>query len=146
MSNRIASGSRAPAGAGWGFGGGAPPCPHVSVSLGSMSRRQSERTSRFQTEIEEGVRSAAVAFRDNDVEASVSTAVRLWWSSHLRGRRFAQLVRQAFEVTQARISLGVVERGDAGQREAMPYFLAVLHDLATNDANPRHPQHAEARR
>jgi hypothetical protein len=110
-----------------------------------MSRRQSERTSRFQTEIEDGVRSVAVAFRDNAVEASVSTAVRLWWSSHLRGRRFAQLVRQAFEVTQARISLGVVERGDAGQREAMPYFLAVLRDLATNDANPPQPQHAKAR-
>jgi hypothetical protein len=110
-----------------------------------MSRRQSERTSRFQAEIEDGVRRAALAFRDNDAEASVSTAVRLWWTSHLRGRRFAQLVRQAFDVTQARISLGVVERGDAGQREAMPYFLAVLRDLVANDVTTRHPEHAEVR-
>ena len=89
-----------------------------------MSRRQGERASRFQVEIEAGVRSAAVAFRDNHVEASVSTAVRLWWTSHLRGRRFAQLARQAYDVTQVCISLGGVERGDAGRREAMPYFLA----------------------
>jgi hypothetical protein len=111
-----------------------------------MSRRQNERTSRFQVELEDGVRSAAVAFRDNDVEASVSTAVRLWWTSHLRGRRFVELVRQARDVTQARISLGDVERGSAGQREAMPYFLAVLRDLASNDAKTQHSPHAEARR
>ncbi len=110
-----------------------------------MSRRQSERASRFQAEIEDGVRSAALAFRANDVELSVSTAVRLWWSSHLRGRRLAQLVRQAFDVTQARISLGVIERGDAGQREAMPYFLAVLRDLVANDVRTRHSERAEVR-
>ena len=103
MSIRIGPKSRAPAGAGWGGGGGAPPCPHVY--RWRMSRRQSERASRFQVEIEEGVQSAAVAFRDNHVEASVSTAVRLWWTSHVRGWRFAQLVRQAYDVTQARISL-----------------------------------------
>ena len=77
-----------------------------------------------------------MAFRDNHVEASVSAAVRLWWTSHLRGRRFAQLVRQAYDLTQARISLSGVERGDAGRREAMPYFLAVLRDLVTNAARP----------
>jgi hypothetical protein len=103
-----------------------------------MSRRQSERASRFQAEIEESVRSAAVAFRDDDVEASVRTAVRLWWTSHLRGRRFAQLVRQAYEVTQARISWRY-QRGDARQREAMPYFLAVLRDLVANDVRTRQP-------
>jgi hypothetical protein len=108
-----------------------------------MSRRQSERASRFQAEIEDGVRRAAVAFRDNDVEVSVSTVVRVWWTSHLRGRRFAQLVRHAFDVTQARISLGAIERGAAGQREAMPYFLAVLRDLVANDVRTRHPEHAE---
>jgi hypothetical protein len=85
-----------------------------------MSRRQSERASRFHGEIEDGVRSAAVAFRDNDVEASVSAAVRLWWTSHLRGRRFAELVHRAYDVTQVRISLGTIESGDAGRREAMP--------------------------
>jgi hypothetical protein len=60
----------------------------------------------------------------------------------VRGRRFAQLVRQAYDVTQARISLGALERGDAGRREAMPYFLAVLRDLVTNAA--LHVEHAEA--
>src|SRR4051794_20661980 len=94
-----------------------------------MSRRQGERTSRFQAEIESGIRSAATAFRDNDVEASITTAVRLWWASRLRGRRFAQLVQAARDVTQQRISLGVIGKGEAGQRQAMPYFFAVLRDL-----------------
>jgi hypothetical protein len=40
------------------------------------------------------------------------------------------LVRQARELTQERISLGVVERGEAGRRQAVPYFLAVLRGLA----------------
>jgi hypothetical protein len=94
-----------------------------------MSRRQGERTSRFQVLIENGVRSTAVGFRDNDVEASVATALRLWWTSRLHGRRFAQLVYDARELTQKRISLGVIERGEPGRREAMPYFFAVLRDL-----------------
>lgn len=98
-----------------------------------VSRRQSQRASRFDAEIEARVRAAAVTFRADDVEASMSAAVRLWWTSHLRGRRFAQLVRQAFEITQARISLGSVERGEAGHRQAMPYFLAVLRDLVANE-------------
>jgi hypothetical protein len=67
-----------------------------------MSCRQGERWSRFQVEIEEGVRVAAAACRDNDPEASSGAAIRL------RGRRFAQLVHQARELTQARISLSVV--------------------------------------
>lgn len=98
-----------------------------------MSRRQSERLSRFQIEIEGGVRVAAITFRDNDAEASVRAAIRLWWSSRLRGRRFAQLIHQARELTQQRISLGVVERGEAGRREAMPYFFAVLWDLVNQE-------------
>ena len=68
-----------------------------------MSRRQTERGSRFQVEIEDGVRLAAVYFRDNDVEASVNTAVRLWWASRLRGRRFWQLdstLVKYFKVTE----------------------------------------------
>jgi hypothetical protein len=36
-------------------------------------------------------------------------------------------------VTQERISLGADERGRPGQREAMPYFLAVLRQLAEPD-------------
>ena len=55
-----------------------------------MSQRQHERASRFQVDIEEGVRAAAIAFRDNDVEASTETVIRLWWTSRLRGRRFAR--------------------------------------------------------
>ncbi len=78
-----------------------------------------------------------MAFRDSDVETSVGAAVRLWWTSHLRGRRFAELVRRAYDVTQMRISLGAIERGDAGRREAMPYFLAVLHDLVIHDGGTR---------
>ena len=66
-------------------------------------RAQSERALRYRAEIEAGVRSAALAFRADDVEASVAAAVRLWWTSHLRGRRFAQLVQQARAVAQERI-------------------------------------------
>ena len=55
----------------------------------------------------------------------------MWWASRLRGRRFVQLVREAIGVTQARISLGTVQHGEAGRREAMPYFFAVLRDLTT---------------
>lgn len=102
-----------------------------------MSRRQHERGSRFQMDIEQEVRTAAAAFRDNDVDASVAVAVRLWWSSRLRGRRFAQLLRQARRVTQARISISAVERGEPGRREAMPYFLAVLRDLVDEDRRSR---------
>ena len=98
-----------------------------------MSRRQHERTSRFVGEIDSSVRSAAVELRDNNVEASIATAVRLWWTSRLRGRRFAQLVYQARELTRRRISLGVVEHGEPGRREAMPYFFAVLCDLAEQE-------------
>jgi hypothetical protein len=107
-----------------------------------MSRRQHERASRFQIDIEEQVRIAAVTFRDNDVEASIDVAVRLWWTSRLRGRRFAQLLRQARDVTQQRISLSVVERGEPGRREAMPYFLVVLRDLV--ERNRRAPRPASA--
>jgi hypothetical protein len=71
-----------------------------------MSRGQHERASRFQLDIERDVRIAAAAFRDNDVETSITSMVRLWWTSRLRGRRFAELVRQAHDVTQARLSLG----------------------------------------
>ena len=60
-------------------------------------------------------------------------------SLKLRGRRFAELVRQAYDVTQVRISLGAIERGDAGRREAMPYFLAVLRDLVIHDGGTRSP-------
>jgi hypothetical protein len=98
-----------------------------------MSRRQAERGSRFRIEIEDRVRRAGVEFRDNDLDASVEAAVRLWWTSRLRGRRFLQLVQQAREVTQARISLGRIERGKPGQRDAMPYFFAVLRQLVEQD-------------
>jgi hypothetical protein len=108
-----------------------------------MSRRQHERTSRFLVDIEQQVHSAAAAFRDNDVDASMVVVERLWWTSRLRGRRFAQLLHQARQVTQARISLGVVELGDPGRREAMPYFLAVLRSLV-NQERRRLAQHPSA--
>jgi len=102
-----------------------------------MSRRQHERASRFRVDIEDGVRATALALRDNDVEASVDTVMRLWWTSGVRGRRFAQLLHEAREVTQERVSLGVVERGQPGRREAMPYFMAVLRQLADGARHAR---------
>jgi hypothetical protein len=109
-----------------------------------MSRRQSERTSRFQAQIESGIRSAATAFRDNDVDASITAAIRLWGASRMRGRRFAQLVQQACDVTQQRISLGVIQKGEPGRREAMPYFFAVLRELV--DREPLHARpHSDPR-
>ena len=102
-----------------------------------MSQRQHERASRFQVDIEQGVRAAAIAFRDNDVQASINTVIRLWWTSRVRGRRFAQLLQQARQVTQQRISLGAINRGQPGQREAMPYFLAVLRQLAERERDHR---------
>lgn len=60
-----------------------------------MSRRQHERASRFEVDIEQAVRVAAVRFRDNDVESSTAMVLRLWWTSRLRGRRFTQLVAHA---------------------------------------------------
>ncbi len=98
-----------------------------------MSRRQLERTSRFLGEIETGVRSAALELHDNNIEASVAAAFRLWWTSRLRGRRFAQLVYLARDVTRQRISLGVVQGGEPGRRKAMPYFFAVLRDLVDHE-------------
>jgi hypothetical protein len=98
-----------------------------------MSRRQRERTSLFRNEVETVVRSAAVELHDDDIEASVATAIRLWWTSRLRGRRFAQLVYQARDVTRQRISLGVVQRGEPGRRKAMPYFFAVLRGLVDQE-------------
>jgi hypothetical protein len=54
-----------------------------------MSQRQGERASRFAVVIETGVRAAAMAFRDNDVDRSIHPAVRSWWTSWLLGGRFA---------------------------------------------------------
>lgn len=102
-----------------------------------MSHGQSVRTSRFRTDIECTVASAATAFRDSDMEASIDTALRLWWTSRLRGRRFAQLVTQARHITQERISLGVIQHGQPGRRQAMPYFFAVLRDLIAHDSRAR---------
>jgi hypothetical protein len=51
-------------------------------------------------------------------------------------------VHQARAATHARISVGDVERGEAGQRQAMPYFFAVLRDLVSNEAAQQSPPHA----
>ena len=102
-----------------------------------MSRRQRERPSRFELDIEQAVRVIAATFRDNDIETSTAVVLHLWWTSRLRGRRFTQLVAHARELTAARISVGGVERGDPGQRQAMPYFLAVLRDLTHQERRAR---------
>jgi hypothetical protein len=98
-----------------------------------MRNGASERALRYRAEIEVAVRTAAIKFGDNDEEASVLRTLRMWWSSGVRGPRFAHLIRGATEITQARISLGSVERGCAGRREAMPYFFEVLHGLTQED-------------
>ena len=105
-----------------------------------VSRRQNERSSHFRSQVESSIRKASAMFRDNDVESSVTTAVRLWWTSGMRGRRFALLVQQANDATQQRISLGAIHKGEPGRRDAMPYFFAVLHDLVEREhpgAGPR---------
>jgi len=86
----------------------------ASGIVADVSERQGRRGSRFRAEIEASVRSAALAFRADDVDASIGAGTRMWWASHLRGRRFAQLVREAYQITQARISLGSVEGAFAG--------------------------------
>ncbi len=98
-----------------------------------MRDRLSERSLRYRAAIALDVRSAATKFRDNDQEASVATALHEWWSSGVRGPRFAQLIQRATEITQDRISLGNVQRGGAGRREAMPYFFEVLRELVSNE-------------
>jgi hypothetical protein len=98
-----------------------------------MSSGRHTRRSHFRLEIEDNVASAAATFRDNDVEASVNAALRLWWMSRLRGRRFGRLVVQARHITQERISLGSVQHGEPGRREAMPYCFAVLRDLVAHE-------------
>jgi hypothetical protein len=108
-----------------------------------MRSAASERALRYRSEIGLAVRAAAVKFRDNDQDASVVRAFRMWWSSGIRGPRFAQLIQQATDVTQARISLGAVQRGGAGRRQAMPYFFEVLRGLTKDDRQER--RHASAR-
>ena len=71
------------------------------------------------------------------LEASVNAALRLWWTSRLRGRRFARLVVTARRITQEPVSLGSVQRGEPGRGRAMAYFFAVLHDLVDQDALAR---------
>ncbi len=46
-------------------------------------------------------------------------------------------MQQARQVTQERISLGAVQHGHPGRREAMPYFLAVLRQFADRERNLR---------
>jgi hypothetical protein len=118
-----------PQGAGWELREGLRPALRGIVA--DVGQRQRERGSRYRAEIEAAVRSSALVFRADDVDASVTAAMRLWWTSHVRGRRFAQLVEQARAVTNERISLGAVASGEPGRREAMPYFWAVLRDLVS---------------
>jgi hypothetical protein len=108
-----------------------------------MSQRQGQRGSRHQAEIEAAVRSAALVFRADDIEVSVTSAMHVWWTSGLRGRRFVQLVHQARAAPHERISVGGLERGEPGRREAMPYFFAVLRDLVSNATSAQSPQQAE---
>ena len=98
-----------------------------------MSCRQKARASRFAGDVEALVSSAANRFWDDDPNRSVRAAIRLWWGSRLRGRRFVQLVQEATSRTSERVSLGAVKQGDPGRREAMPYFFAILRDLVAQE-------------
>jgi hypothetical protein len=98
-----------------------------------MSRRQTQRASRFATDVDTLIRVAGSRFRDEDPDQSARTALRIWWKSRMRGRRFVQLVQEANRRTSARISLGTVKRGEPGQREAKPYFFAILRDLVAQE-------------
>jgi hypothetical protein len=57
-------------------------------------------------------------------------------------------VADALRITQEHVSLGSVQRGEPGRREAMPYFFSVLRDLVAHDphrrkgAAPRQRPHA----
>jgi hypothetical protein len=98
-----------------------------------MSRRQTERASRFATDVDMLVRAAGSRFRDDDPDQSTRTALRIWWGSRMRGHRFVQLLQESTKRTSARVSLGAVTRGKPGQREAMPYFFATLRDLVAQE-------------
>jgi hypothetical protein len=71
----------------------------------------------------------ARAFRDDSPERSVETAHHLWWNAHLPLATFADLLDQAALVTRQTISAGRIRRGEAGARQAMPYFFRVLTTL-----------------
>jgi hypothetical protein len=83
--------------------------------------------------VETLVLSVANRFWDDDPNRSVRTALRLWWRSRLRGRHFVQLLQEATSRTSERVSLGTIKQGVPGRREAMPYFFAILRDLAAQE-------------
>ena len=99
-----------------------------------MSYRQNARAPRFAGDVETLVLAAANRFWDDDPNRSVRTALRLWWRSRLRGRRFVQLLQEATSRTSERVSLGGVKQGAPGRREAMPYFFAILRDLVAQES------------
>jgi hypothetical protein len=98
-----------------------------------MSCRQTERASRFATDVDLLIRVAGSRFRDNDPDQSARIALGIWWGSRIRGHRFVQLLQESTKRTSARVSLGTVKRGEPGQREAMPYFFAILRDLVAQE-------------
>jgi hypothetical protein len=107
--------------------------------VADVSRRQGERASRYQAEIEAAVRTSALVFRADDVEASVTAAPRLWWTSHLRGRRFAQLVQHARAMTHPRREGD--HRGSEHARKRSPRvhrFIALRSDTRVRRQRPPH--------
>ena len=98
-----------------------------------MSYRQNVRVSRFAGDVEALVLAAANRFWDDDPSRSVRTALRLWWRSRLRGRRFVQILQEATSRTSERVSVGGVKQGAPGRREAMPYFFAIVRDLLAKE-------------
>jgi hypothetical protein len=83
--------------------------------------------------VETLILSAANRFWDDDPNRSVRAAIRLWWGSGLRGRHFVQLLQEATSRTSERVLLGTIKQGVPGRREAMPYFFAILRELAVQE-------------
>jgi len=74
-------------------------------------------------------------FRDDDPARSRVRAHHAWWNSGLPRARFLALIDLARDKTREQISKSGVRNGPAGQRRAMPYFFAVLEDLARDETD-----------
>jgi hypothetical protein len=79
----------------------------------------------------------ATTFRDNDVAQSVDTAHHLWWNARIPLARYVEILHQAASVTKATVSRGQVRKGNAGERDAMPYFFSAVRTLCQDLGDDR---------
>ncbi len=73
-------------------------------------------------------------FRDDDPGRSISRARHIWQGSRLPEAGFLPLLDEAATHTKHALSAGMIKRGEPGRRKAMPYFFAILEDLARERA------------